>query len=249
EAGRVRTSLGDFEATILIDASGWHSVLAARPAGRGASAGPRTVGLEVALPRRGNGLHFWLGDELARDGYLWDFPAEGTSRIGLLRYRSGGGLKARLERFVDEPVTPDRTQGGVLPARLREPVADGVFLTGDAAGLCLPLTGEGIRPALVFGQLAGRLGARVLDGDLPLPDALATYRRRATNRRLAVTYRVLATVERSLHRLPGPLLDATSWYFGGSPFAARCQTAYWRVAPAEWLRPGPAVATRSLTAG
>ncbi|MFZ0215923.1 MAG: FAD-binding protein, partial [Candidatus Dormiibacterota bacterium] len=71
EAGRVRTSLGDFEATILIDASGWRSVLAARPAARGASAGPRTVGLEVALPRRGNGLHFWLGDELARDGYLW----------------------------------------------------------------------------------------------------------------------------------------------------------------------------------
>lgn len=38
----------------------------------------------------------------------------------------------------------------------------------DAAGQCLALTGEGIRPALVWGQEAGRQARRVLEGHADL---------------------------------------------------------------------------------
>jgi hypothetical protein len=112
-----------------------------------------------------------------------------------------------------------------------------VFFAGDAAGLCLPLTGEGIRPALLSGQLAGRLAARVLTRGLALPDALSAYSGLLTGPALMLTYGLLSAIERTMHLLPGAVLDLTSWHFGAGPLAARCQAAYWRVAPAEWLRP------------
>jgi flavin-dependent dehydrogenase len=230
---RVVTSEGTFRAPIVIDASGWQCALGAslRPGRVGVTA--RSVGLEARLPRTGRGLHFWIGDPLARDGYLWDFPAGDHSRVGLLRYRSGGGLKPRLARFVEGAVESDRLHGGVLPSRLRDPVAGHVFLAGDAAGQCLPLSGEGIRPALVYGQLAGRLARQVREGRLSLDAALSTYRRAALRPRLK--YRMLAAIERALPHTPGALMEIMAWYFGGGPFARASQAAYWRIAPSEAL--------------
>ncbi len=237
-AGIVETPAAEHRAPILIDASGWRAVVGAAISPQMLPGPRRTNGLETVLRGEQDGLHFWVGHPLATDGYLWDFPAGGKSRIGLIRYASGGALKHRLEEFVEEPVAPSAQHGGVLPAGLRGGVAGRAFLTGDAAGLCLPLTGEGIRPALVFGQIAGRLAARVLDRRLALDDALRAYAALLRDRRLALKFGVLAQVERRLHAMPGPILDATAWYFGAGPMAARCQAAYWRVAPAEWLRPG-----------
>jgi menaquinone-9 beta-reductase len=232
--GRVITSEGDFQAPIVIDASGWRCVLGASLRPGLVAAAARSVGLEARLPRQGQGLHFWIGDGLARDGYLWDFPAGDHSRVGLLRYRSGGGLKERLTRFAEQEVVAEQLHGGVLPSRLRPPLAGRVFLVGDAAGQCLPLSGEGIRPALVYGQLAGHLARQVLEGRLPLESALASYRRSA--RRPWLKYRLLTSIERAMPYLPGWLMDSVSWYFGGGPFARASQAAYWRIAPAEALR-------------
>ena len=251
DSDRVVSSEGAYSAPVVIDASGWRCVLGStvEPGLRGVAT--RSIGLEAGLPwqseprvpsRRGaadgpaQGLHFWVADELARDGYLWDFPAGAEHRVGLLRYRSGGGLKPRLRGFLGRDAEPEELHGGVLPSRFRAPSAGSVFLVGDAAGQCLPLSGEGIRPALVFGQLAGRLAAQVLDGDLPLEAALDRYRRLA--RRPLRKYQLLAVIERSMRRLPRRPMDAVSWYLGAGPLSRYCQDAYWRIAPAEWLRPG-----------
>ncbi len=244
--GTVETRAGTHRAPIVIDASGWRSVVGATVTPPALPGPHRTNGLETVMAGEAEGLHFWVGDPLAADGYLWDFPAGGSNRIGLIRYASGGALKQRLEEFVDRPVDGAALHGGVLPAGLRPGVAGRVFLTGDAAGLCLPLTGEGIRPALVFGQIVGRLAARVLAGRLALDDALAAYAALIGDRRLALKYGVLARVERGMRRLPAAVIDATAWYFGAGPLAARCQVAYWRVAPAEWLRPGCAATLNSV---
>lgn len=58
-----------------------------------------------------------------------------------------------------------------LPSRFRDPVADAVFLVGDAAGQRLPRSGVGIRPALVFGQVAHCAYRRVADPDSLRPRA------------------------------------------------------------------------------
>lgn len=52
-----------------------------------------------------------------------------------------------------------------------------MFRVGDAAGHCLPFTGEGIRPALYFGLACGRIVRQVLDGDHSLAEGLEVYRR------------------------------------------------------------------------
>lgn len=239
--GAVTTRAGAHRAGVVIDASGWRAVVGAAITPETLPGDRRTNGLESVLAGEREGLHFWVGAPLARDGYLWDFPAGGQSRIGLIRYASGGALKQRLEEFVERPLEGPKLHGGVLPAGLRAGVAGRAFLVGDAAGLCLPLTGEGIRPALVFGQVAGRLAARVLDGRLSLDDALASYDALVKNRRLALKYGLLARLERRMNRMPAPVIDATAWYFGAGPLAVYCQAAYWRIAPAEWLRPGAVV--------
>ena len=244
--GVIETAKGPHHAPIVIDASGWRAVVGAATTPQTLPGPLRTNGLETVLTGEQDGLHFWVGDRLAADGYLWDFPAAGKSRIGLIRYASGGALKPRLEEFVEAPVDGSALHGGVLPAGLRGGVAGRAFLAGDAAGLCLPLTGEGIRPALVFGQIAGRLAARVVDRQLGLDDALAAYDALVKDRRLALKFGILAQVERHMSAMPGPVIGATAWYFGAGPMAARCQAAYWRVAPAEWLRPG-VVASRSAS--
>jgi menaquinone-9 beta-reductase len=234
EGDRVVTSEGTFHAPIVIDASGWRCALGTSVRPGQVKVEARSVGLEARLPRTGSGLHFWIGDALARDGYLWDFPAGDHSRVGLLRYRSGGGLKPRLNQFAETEVVPEQLHGGVLPSRLRAPVAGRVFLAGDAAGQCLPLSGEGIRPALVYGQLAGRLACEVLEGRRTLGDALAAYRRAALRPRLK--YRLLAAIERALPHMPGAVMEVMTWYFGAGPLAHPCQGVYWRIAPAEALR-------------
>ncbi len=59
-------------------------------------------------------------------------------------------IAARLDRDAV------RYQGNWFPHRLRPATEDGVFFAGDSAGHCLPLSGEGIRPAFYFGIAAAR---------------------------------------------------------------------------------------------
>lgn len=90
--------------------------------------------------------------------------------------------------------------GGYFSNRLREPVRDGIFIVGDAAGQCLPLTGEGIRPPIVFGQRCGDLLQEGLDGERSTTDAATRYR--AMVRRYRVHYALLRALQRGLPRLP-----------------------------------------------
>jgi flavin-dependent dehydrogenase len=72
---------------------------------------------------------------------------------------------------------PAAIHGGYLTSGFHDPVVDGVFVVGDAAGQCLPLTGEGIRTAVLAGFHAGGLLQDVLDGRRSHEEAIAEYRR------------------------------------------------------------------------
>ena len=58
-----------------------------------------------------------------------------------------------------------------------------MFRVGDAAGQCLPFTGEGIRPALYFGLACGRIVRQVLDGEYSLEEGLQRYGQLAARHR------------------------------------------------------------------
>jgi len=230
------TSAGDVPARVLVDCTGWRAALAG-----GASEAPRPgshpaprgrpilyFGLEADVPAPfAPGLHFYFWPDVAPDGYAWAFPAGRTTRVGLLSYRARSRLGPALAAFLDRLGMPSGPlHGGFLRGGLHPPVVDGVFTVGDAAGQCLPLSGEGIRSAVLAGQVCGRLIGRALDGRLTLEDARARYSAfvRAQRRRYRVlrwaTVAVLTLPARALGALaacvarPGVLRTFMSHYLG-----------------------------------
>lgn len=238
-AGRVETTAGTFEAPIVIDAAGWRT--AAPKTERAAARPPRkSFGIESRQPFRGEGLHFYVGPSRGARRFYWAFPAGDHVRAGLATYTGHSDLSADLERFCDDLHLgpPGAVHGGFFTSTLIEPVRDGMMLVGDSAGMCLPVSGEGIRPALVFGQVAGRLAERVRTGEMALPDALRAYREAVHDR--ARGYRVLERLQAILNVLPDPLFAVFARSVASArvlPWAVR---AYWNVANPDLLTPGRA---------
>lgn len=173
----VATPRGVVQGRFVVDASGWKGL---RPAGAGPA---RDLGLgygvETELPGpspAGPNLHFYYERGLVRNGYAWVFPCGESVRIGVCSFDAGVSLgpilAAHLARFG---LRAGRTHGGVLATRPRPPLDGARFVVGDAAGQCLPLTAEGIRPALASGVYCGRLIASALAGALAPEEARARY--------------------------------------------------------------------------
>ncbi len=169
---RALTSIGSFEGRVLVDATGPRAAL------HGPS-GPRYVafGLESEVARVVEpGLHFYFVPEI-RDGYAWAFPCGGVTRFGVLSYRGRTKLRPALEQFMARfEAQPEGMHGGVLATGWSPGTGDGVFVIGDAAGHCLPISGEGIRTAVLAGLVSGILIQASLDGVMTLAGAQAAYR-------------------------------------------------------------------------
>ncbi len=195
-------------ARFLVDAAGWRRVL--DPAGAlDSQAEWLSFGAEehVAYPdvRRVRGLHVYVRRDLARRGYAWNFPAGDHARAGAASYCKAPlqpGMQALRERETMGP--PRARQGGALPHRLREPVADGVLYVGDAAGHCLPLTAEGIRTAIAFASAAGQLMEEALAGRMSDDEARRRYAEAVLQH--APHFRRLLRYQRVLPALPPTLL-------------------------------------------
>jgi len=211
------TSAGEVPARVLVDATGWRAALVRR--GAAATRAGRYFGLEAEIPAAwAAGLHFYFWPEIVRDGYAWVFPAGPVVRVGVLSYRGRSSLGPQLEAFLARlGLPPGPRHGGFLGARLGAPVVDGVFVVGDAAGHCLPFTGEGIRSAVWAGRVCGGLVRRVLDGEISAAEAATRYaiyverqRRRfrvlewSTLAALTLPARVLGLLAAWVSR-PGPL--------------------------------------------
>lgn len=208
---RVLTSSGVFEGRILVDATGPRAVLAGP--GR-----PRHVafGLESEVPARIEpGLHFHFAPEIP-DGYAWAFPCGGVTRFGVLSYRGRTRLRPALERFMTRfGERPAGLHGGYLATAWTPAAFDNVFAAGDAAGHCLPLSGEGIRTAVLAGARCGALIQRVLDGEISLDGARAAYQAFiAADRR---RYRALLGGNLLLLGLPRRLIGSAARLLGRPP--------------------------------
>ena len=202
EGNRVQTSVGTFEGRMLVDATGPRAALAGH--GR-----PRYVafGVESEIPRPVDpGLHFHFVPEI-RDGYAWAFPAGAGTRFGVLSYRGRTKLLPALRQFMARfAAQPADMHGGYLATGWPSGVVDGVFTVGDAAGQCLPFSGEGIRTAVLAGMHCGALLQQVLDGAISEEKAQASYRafvaadRRRYRGLLAANFLLLGLPQRWLGR-------------------------------------------------
>jgi len=171
----VVTGEGRFTAPVVVDASGWRRVLTGgalhQPGGR------HSFGLETHTALQDRGLAFLLDRRLIPQGLGWIFPVGQGSLVGLGSYAGHSKLKPAIERLLgDYGTAAESYHGTYFPSRLLPPTVDGIFAVGDAAGQCLPLTAEGIRPALYFGGECGRIVQRVLEGRQSLEAGLDRYR-------------------------------------------------------------------------
>ena len=208
----VYTNRGAFRARCAVDASGWRAALASSIVPGFARANSMNFGIETIRPlpddttMDSSTLHFLYDPAILERGVGWLFPRGETASVGVGSYRGETRLRRSLVRLTDRlAVKPQRLHGGYFPNSLRAPTVGNVFIVGDAAGMCLGLTSEGIRPALFFGEACGRVVARVLAGELTLEDGLAEYTAFVGARR--IFFRIMSTAQVLLTRLPGPWID------------------------------------------
>jgi flavin-dependent dehydrogenase len=188
--GRVVTPEGSFSAPVIVDCSGWRSVLANGGAAVRPGRGAYTFGLEAHTPVRDDGLTFFIDRDVIPRGLGWIFPVGTGSLIGLGSYAGRSKLRPALDRYLESQRTASGAyHGAYFPNRPRRPTSGRLFVVGDAAGQCLPLTAEGIRPAVYFGGECGKIVERIIRGAMTLEAGLARYR--ALVRRYRTAYWLL----------------------------------------------------------
>jgi flavin-dependent dehydrogenase len=122
----------------------------------------------------------------------------------------------------------DRTHGGFLTAGLRPATAGAIFVVGDAAGHCLPLTGEGIRPAVFFAQLLSEIIDQEISGTIDHALALDIYG--GVQARFQRSYRLLRRAQTAFRGWPDPPVGTFIAAFSrGFMYEWLCRK-YWEVA-------------------
>jgi menaquinone-9 beta-reductase len=226
EEEAVLTSEGRFTAPVIVDCSGWRGALVNDGAPTSPGRGHFSFGLETKTDLSDEGLSFWLDGSLIPRGLGWIFPVGKGSLIGLGSYVGLSKLKPALERFLrDRGAEATTYHGTYFPHRLFRPTAGRLFAVGDAAGQCLPLTAEGIRPALYFGVECGRIVQQIFDGRLGLLNGLERYRALVDRHRHA--YRILRAAQWVAEHAP------TGWFVALTGLAGRRP-----VLPRWWPRYG-----------
>lgn len=163
-ADRMVTVDGAFTAPVLIAADGANSVIRRRlgiapPADRHRALAVR------AYADAADGQDAQYIDMIGEGwpSYAWSFPLEdGKANIGYGRRLTGldgharDALLANLQHLAAGPADPNSIAMHPLPLSTGRPRPDHgrVLLTGDAAGLINPLTGEGIFYAIASGRMA-----------------------------------------------------------------------------------------------
>ena len=121
-----------------------------------------------------NKMIMFIGEKYAPGGYLWIFPkGNGYANIGIGisgKFSKSKSAKQYLDEFINNhyPNVSILTtvSGGVPCAKpIREPIANGIMLVGDAAHQINPMTGGGIASGMRGGKIAGNIAVDALNSN------------------------------------------------------------------------------------
>jgi geranylgeranyl reductase family protein len=202
----------DLRYRTIVAADGPHSRVAAL-AGLPALETVETRQYAVPLLRATRTTTVWLADDYP-GGYAWLFPKGEVANLGL-------GMDPAIDRDMKGPLDTlhaqlaaegavgrevlSRTGGAIPVGGLRESLACGdILFAGDAAGLTHPITGAGIAPAVVSGELAGEAAAlgTASEYDAEIRDQFGASLERAVARRrwLAARWHTAEARRDAMHR-------------------------------------------------
>ena len=164
-----------FHSKIVIDASGFQSTVS------------KTMGLVSQWKRFGAGAEYevsvenvdqdtwWLmvGQQYSPAGYAWIFPLGNNIvriGVGVGKPESDVDPTLRLKELMETKLGPIKKLGKITPIEFhyglipndglsRKTVYNNLILVGDSAGQANPLVLEGIRYAIKFGRVAGKVSA------------------------------------------------------------------------------------------
>ena len=168
----------EFHSKVVIDASGFASVVC------------KSMGLTSQWKRFGAGAEYevkvenvqkdtwWLmvGQKYSPAGYAWIFPiSEKVVRIGVGVGKPESNIDPteRLKEIMEKKLGPIKKLGKMTPIEFhyglipndglsRKTVYNNLILVGDSAGQANPLVLEGIRYAIKFGRVAGKISANAI---------------------------------------------------------------------------------------
>lgn len=192
--------------------------------------------LHLPIEKAGIGLQYWLAGEYPRmewhldrhffgAGYGWIFPHRQKTSVGAYGDRRSMRptvLRAGLHRWMkkmDLPLKDLQPEAALINFDFRGWKFDNIFLVGDAAGLASPLTGEGIYPAILSGQVAAGAILGNSEKEAMLRRLLTKHRRHLFLQRLALRSRLLnsAFAEVLILLLRSGLLEFSCLEMGGCP--------------------------------
>jgi len=180
-----------FHAKIIIDASGFSSIVS------------KSMGFVTQWERFGAGAEYevkaenvdqetwWLmvGQKYSPAGYAWIFPVgKNIVRIGvgIGKPESKVDPTERLKELINSKTGPISNLGKITPIEFhyglipneglsRKTVYNNLILVGDSAGQANPLVLEGIRYAIKFGKVAGKIASHAIKSGSTDESALYPY--------------------------------------------------------------------------
>lgn len=180
-----------FHSKVVVDASGFSSTVS------------KAMGFVTQWERFGAGAEYeveaenvdqetwWLmvGQKYSPAGYAWIFPVgKNIVRIGVGvgKPESSVDPTERLKELMDSKIGPISKLGKITPIEFhyglipndglsRKTVYNNLILVGDSAGQANPLVLEGIRYAIKFGRVAGKIAANAIKSGKTDEKALYPY--------------------------------------------------------------------------
>ena len=121
------------------------------------------IGINYQIPGDYPEMQWHLNTSLFANGYAWVFPHRDTASIGAYvdsKRMKASTLKTNLLHWGDKhgyPLRQHKASAELINFDFRGWHFGNTFLVGDAAGLASGLTGEGIYPAIISGEIIGHI--------------------------------------------------------------------------------------------